>query len=100
MDDIQRLKLQYVAAIANQEVVQQQLNIHRFLRGRLRWRRGAKARNIWRRPLLHSGRRRQFGIYDQLMAELRSNDPGTLKKFLRMPTEMYDTILGRFVIAS
>ena len=33
MEDIQRLKLQSVAAMANQEVVQQQLNIHRFLRG-------------------------------------------------------------------
>ncbi|KAH3692577.1 hypothetical protein DPMN_193125 [Dreissena polymorpha] len=79
MEDIQRLKLQYVAAIANQEVVQQQLNIHRFLRGRLRWRRGARARYIWRRQWLHSGRRRQFGIYDQLMVELRSEDPGTFK---------------------
>ncbi|KAH3771679.1 hypothetical protein DPMN_173006 [Dreissena polymorpha] len=100
MEDKQRLKLQYVAAIANQEVVQQQLNIHRFLRGQLRWRREARARNIWRRPWLHSGKRRQFGIYDQLMAELRSEDPGTFKKFLRMPTEVYDTIKGRFVIAS
>ncbi|KAH3691922.1 hypothetical protein DPMN_192468 [Dreissena polymorpha] len=100
MEDIQRLKLQYVAAMANQEVVQQQLNIHRFLRGRRRWRRGARARNLWRRPWLHSGRRRQFGIYEQLMVELRSEDPGTFKQFLRMPTEMNDTIFGRFVIAT
>ncbi|KAH3696803.1 hypothetical protein DPMN_084280 [Dreissena polymorpha] len=100
MEDIQRLKLQYVAAMANQEEIQQQLNIHRFLRCRLWWRRGARARNIWRRSWLHSRRRRQFGIYDQLMVELRSKDAGTFKKFLRMPTEMYDTILGRFVIAS
>ena len=75
MEDIQRLKLPYVAAMANQEVVQQQLNIHRFLRGRLRRRRGARTRNIWRRPWLHPGRRRQFGIYDQLMVELRREDP-------------------------
>ncbi|KAH3769762.1 hypothetical protein DPMN_171038 [Dreissena polymorpha] len=88
MEDIQRLKLQYVAVMANQEVVQQQRNIHRFLRGRLTWRRGARARNIWRRPWLHLKRRRQFGIYDQLMVELRSEDPETFKKFLRMPTEM------------
>ncbi|KAH3874894.1 hypothetical protein DPMN_038150 [Dreissena polymorpha] len=100
MEDIQRLKLQYVAAKANQEVGQQQLNIHRFLRDRLRWRREARPRNIWRRPWLHSGRRRQFCIYDQLMVELTSEDPGTFKKLLRVPTEMYDTILGRFVIAS
>ncbi|KAH3849445.1 hypothetical protein DPMN_091847 [Dreissena polymorpha] len=100
MKDIQRLKLQNVAAMANQEVVRQQLNIHSFLRGRLRCRRGARARNIWRRPWLHFGRRRQFGIYDQLLVELSSEDPGTFKKFLRVPTEMYDTILGRLVIAS
>ncbi|KAH3734778.1 hypothetical protein DPMN_041225 [Dreissena polymorpha] len=100
MEYIQRLRQQYVAAMANQEVVQQELNIHRFLRGRLRWRRGDRARNIWRRPWLHPGRRHKFGIYDQLMVELRREDPGSFKKFLRMPTKMYDEILGRFVIAS
>ncbi|KAH3848120.1 hypothetical protein DPMN_090469 [Dreissena polymorpha] len=98
MEDMQRLKLQYVAAMANQEVVQQQLNIDRFLRGRLKWRRGARARTIWIRPWLHSGRRRQFGIYDQLMVELRRS--WNIQEILRTPTEMYDTILGRFVIAS
>ncbi|KAH3793459.1 hypothetical protein DPMN_146970 [Dreissena polymorpha] len=34
----------------------------------------------------------RIGIYYQLMVEFRSEDPGTFKKFLRMPTEMYDTI--------
>ncbi|KAH3844980.1 hypothetical protein DPMN_087248 [Dreissena polymorpha] len=87
MEDMQRLKLQYVAAMANQEVVQQQLNIDRFLRGRLRL-----------RPWLHSGRRRQLA--SMISSWLSSEDPGTFKKFFRMPTEMYDTILGRFVIAS
>ncbi|KAH3740395.1 hypothetical protein DPMN_047101 [Dreissena polymorpha] len=86
MEDIQSMKLKYVAAMANQEVVQQQLNIHRFLRGRHRWRREARARNIWKIPWLHSGKRCQFGIYDQLMVELRSEDSGTFKKVLRMPT--------------
>lgn len=33
MEDIQRLKLQYVTVIDHQEVFQQQLNIHRFIRG-------------------------------------------------------------------
>ncbi|KAH3690908.1 hypothetical protein DPMN_191205 [Dreissena polymorpha] len=95
MEDILRLKLQYVATVTNQEVVQQQLNIQRFLRGRLRLKRGARACNIWKRPLLHAGRRRQFGIYDQLMVELRRVSPGTFKKFLRMPSEMNYAILRR-----
>ena len=95
MDDIQRLRLQYVAAMAHQEVFQQQFNIQQFIRGQFRWRRGARARRIWRRPWLHPDRRRQFGIYDQLMVELRREDPRTLKKFLCMPTEMYDEIFER-----
>ena len=70
-----------VAAFAHQEVFQQQLNIHRFIRGRVRWRRGARACSIMVRPWLHPERRRQFGIYDQLMLELRREDPRTFKKF-------------------
>lgn len=43
MENIQLLKLQYVAAVAYQFVFQQQLNTHQVIR----WRRGAKARNRW-----------------------------------------------------
>ena len=81
MEDTQRLKLHYVAAIAHKEVFTQQLNILLSMRGRVRWRRGARARSIWVRPWLHSERRRQFGIYGQLMLELRREDPRTFKKF-------------------
>ncbi len=45
--------------------------------------------------MLHPERRRQFGIYDQLMVELRREDPRTFKKFLSMPTEMYDELFER-----
>ena len=71
MEDTQRLKLHYVAAMVHKEVFQQLLNTHRFIIGRMRWKRGARACSIWVRPWLHQERRRQFGIYDQLMVELR-----------------------------
>ena len=70
MEDTQRLKLHYDAAMAHQEVFQQQLNIHGFIRGRMRLRRGTRARSIWVKPWLNPERRRQNGIHDQLMAEL------------------------------
>ena len=41
------------------------------------------------------GRRRQFGLYDQLMVELRNEGPRTFRNFLRMPPEMYDELLDR-----
>ena len=41
------------------------------------------------------GRRRQFGLYDQLMVELRNEDQRAFKNFLRMPPEMYDELLER-----
>ena len=50
MEDTQRLKLHYVAAMPYKEVFQQQLNILLSMRGRVRWRRGARARSIWVRP--------------------------------------------------
>ena len=92
MDDTQRMKLHYVTAMAHQEVFQQQLDIHRFIRGRIRWRRGARAHSIWVRPWLHPERRRQFGIYDKLMVEPRREDPTTFKKFACMSVETYHEI--------
>ena len=41
------------------------------------------------------GRQRQFGLYDQLMVELRNEDQRAFKNFLRMPPEMYDELLER-----
>ena len=52
-------------------------------RRRLRMRRA-----IWVKPWI--GRRCQFGLYDQLMIELRNKDQRAFRTFLRMPPEMYD----------
>ena len=41
------------------------------------------------------GRRRQFGIYDQLMVELRNEDEAAFTNFLRMPPAMFDELLAR-----
>ena len=87
--------LQYVAAMAHYQVFQQEVNIRPFIRGRIRRRRRVRRRHIWTRPRLHPDRRRQFGIYDQIMVELRREDQRAFRKFLRMPTEMYDEILER-----
>jgi len=35
------------------------------------------------------------GLYDQLMVELRREDPISSKNFMRMPPEMFDEILQR-----
>ena len=41
------------------------------------------------------GRRREFGMYDQLMVELRNEDTAASKKKFRMPTDMFDEIVAR-----
>ena len=41
------------------------------------------------------GRRRQFGLYDQLLVELRNEDQESFKNFMRMPPEMFDELLTR-----
>ena len=45
--------------------------------------------------MVGSDRRRQFGLYDQLMTELRREDQKSFVKFMRMQPEMFDEILER-----
>ncbi|XP_028392658.1 protein ANTAGONIST OF LIKE HETEROCHROMATIN PROTEIN 1-like [Dendronephthya gigantea] len=52
-----------------------------------------KRREVWMRSWI--GRRRQFGIYDQLLVELRSEDTRCFKNFMRMVPEMFDELLAR-----
>ena len=37
----------------------------------------------------------EFGIYDQLMMELRNEDPASFTNFPRMPPDMFDELLDR-----
>ena len=95
MEDTQCLKLHYGATMAHQEVLQQQLNNHRFIRCQMRLRRGARACSIWVRSWVNPERRRQFDINDQLMVELRREYSQAFKKFMCMPVEIYDKIFER-----
>ena len=68
-------------------------NIWVFRVNRARRRRGELRRRNWVRPWI--GRRRQFGMYDQLMVELRNEDHVSFTNFLRMPPAMFDELLPR-----
>ena len=58
-------------------------------------RRRRRQRRWWSRAWLSPERRLQFGLYDQLMMELRRKDQRSFMNFMRMPTEMFDEILDR-----
>ena len=60
-----------------------------------RRRRRRNDRRWWCRLWLSPERRLQFGLYDQLMVELRREDPASFRNFLRMPAEMFDELLQR-----
>ena len=80
-------------AMAHNEFILLQLNLHHFIRGRFRWRRGFRHCRMWRRTWLHPVRIRAFGIYDQLLVELRQEDPSTFQDFFCMDP-VYDEILA------
>ncbi|XP_052230485.1 uncharacterized protein LOC127844379 [Dreissena polymorpha] len=54
-----------------------------------------RQRRWWIRAWLGPERRRQFGLYDQLMIELRREDQRAFINIMRMPPEMFDEILAR-----
>ncbi|XP_066285736.1 uncharacterized protein [Branchiostoma lanceolatum] len=68
------------------------LQLH-LLRERKRRRRRARQRTVWVRPWIE--RRQQFGIYHQLMVELRNEDTRAFQNFMRMPPAMYGELLAR-----
>jgi len=86
MEDAERLRRIYLVAIAQHEVDMCQLNIAQHVRARRRWTRGQRNRKFWTRAWIL--RRRQFGLYDQLMVELRREHPYSFKNFMRMLPEM------------
>ena len=90
-----RLALQYRAAVlqAQLHLHNEQLDRHAHVlvrRGRRRQR-----RRWWSRAWLSPERRRQFGLYDQLMVELRRADSQSFTNFMRMPPQMFDELLRR-----
>lgn len=90
-----RLALQYKAAVLQAELNLQSVAIDLHLYAARRKRKRARRRRWWSRAWLSPGRRRQFGLYDQLMVELRREDQDAFINFMRMPPEMFDDVLQR-----
>ena len=92
MDDPDSLRIQYEIAVLQHQQNLVELGFHQVdVIRRRRKRRGR--RRFWVRPWI--GRRRQFGLYDQLLVELRNEDQASFKNFMRMPPEMFDELLTR-----
>lgn len=90
MNDPDRLR-QQLAVLQYQNVIidlaLQHVELFRIRRRRRR------RRQYWIRPWI--GRRVRFGLYDQLMVELRNEDSASFTNFLRMAPEMFDELLDR-----
>ena len=92
MDDPDSLRIQYEIAVLQHKQNLVELGLHQVdVIRRRRKRRGR--RRFWVRPWI--GRRLQFGMYDQLLVELRNEDQAYFKNFMRMPPEMFDELLTR-----
>ena len=95
MEDPARLRREYLLAVLQHQHDLIDLTVYQ-LRAKRAWRgRYKRRRNHWVRPWI--GRRRQFGMYDQLMVELRNEDHASFTNFLRMPPEMFDELLARVI---
>lgn len=92
-----RVSLQSRAALlqAEMNIYNAQMELHQYFTHKKRMRRGGQRRRYWSRSWLRPERRRQFGLYDQLMVELRQEDPVAFRNFMRMPPEMFQEILTR-----
>ena len=92
MDDPDSLRIQYEIAVLQHQQNLVELGLHQVdVIRRRRKRRGH--RRFWVRPWI--GRRLQFGLYDQLLVELRNEDQASFKNFMRMSPEMIDELLTR-----
>ena len=56
---------------------------------------GRRDRGWFYRDWLGLERRWNHGLYNQLMTELRAEDPESFTNFMRMPPEMFDELLDR-----
>ena len=90
-----RLSREYVAVLLAAKLALEytQLEIHDFVEKTKK--KSRRKRSVWTRPWLSVGRRRSFGLYDQLLQELRREDKKTFRNFMRMPPEMFDELLER-----
>ena len=94
MEDARRARLELRRALLRAHLALQLAQLDAAMRIHRR-RHGRRARRYWTRPWLSVARRRAFGMYDQLLMELRREDQTAFKNFMRMPPEMFDEILAR-----
>ncbi|KAJ8024446.1 hypothetical protein HOLleu_34356 [Holothuria leucospilota] len=87
-----RLGLQQRAAILQAQI--HMLNAQ-LLYERHRRHRRAQQRRLWVGQWLSPQRRKQFGLYEQLVAELRSEDTTAFTNFMRMSPELLDELFHR-----
>ena len=89
-----RIQLECQATLVQAQIglLDANLAMHRLAQKRARRRR---QRRWWIRAWLGPERRRQFGLYDQLMVEVRREDQRAFINIMRMPPEMFDEILAR-----
>lgn len=85
-------KRQHLIAAMHHHMNLIQLTLHQFLEMRRKKKKRSK-RTVWVRPWI--GRRHRFGLYDQLMQELRSEDEAAFTNFMRMSPAMFDELLDR-----
>ncbi|KAK7097241.1 putative nuclease HARBI1 [Littorina saxatilis] len=93
MEDPARLRREYQLAVLQHQHDLIDLTLYQVRAGRRRRTRGERGRRNWVRPWI--GRRRQFGMYDQLMVELRNEDHASFTNFLRISPAMFDELLAR-----
>ena len=91
MECAEKLRRQYVLAVLLQDCIQTELALHTYVQARRR--RRQRNRRFWVKPWID--RRQEFGLYDQLMAELRREDQTDFINFMRMPPDMFDEVLER-----
>jgi len=94
MDDPDKLRLQYKIAVLRHQQYLMELALHQIHVIRRRRRRSQQM--YWVRPWI--GRRRQFGLHDQVLVELRNEDRETFKNFMWMLPplpEMFYELLTR-----
>lgn len=84
----------YLAALQHHvNLVKLTLHHYREMKKTNSRRKHAQKRRYWVRGWI--ARRHNFGLYDQLMTELRNEDQASFKNFMRMPPEMFDELLER-----
>ena len=86
--DLARLKKEYELEVLRHEHLC--IRVQLMLQRHRRMRRNRQMRRVWIRPWVR--RRDEFGIYGQLLVELRRED---FVNFLRMPPWMFDELLER-----